>query len=72
MAAVPSGPSLDSTPHYTQIKKKNSLALARKWTIPTERPPLVGEVSVEAQYYETELVILYNILFVSFVTLFLY
>jgi hypothetical protein len=21
MAAVPSGPSLDSTPHYTQIKK---------------------------------------------------
>jgi hypothetical protein len=22
MAAVPSGPSLDSTPHYTQIKKK--------------------------------------------------
>jgi hypothetical protein len=23
MAAVPSGPSLDSTPHYTQIKKIN-------------------------------------------------
>jgi hypothetical protein len=25
--------------------KKNSLALVRKRTIPTERPPLVGEVS---------------------------
>jgi hypothetical protein len=23
MAAVPSGPSLDSAPHYTQIKKSN-------------------------------------------------
>jgi hypothetical protein len=26
-------------------KKKNSVALARKRTMPTERPPLVGEVS---------------------------
>jgi hypothetical protein len=25
--------------------KKNSVVLARKQTIPTERPPLVGEVS---------------------------
>jgi hypothetical protein len=27
------------------IKKLNSVALVRKWTIPTERPPYVGEVS---------------------------
>jgi hypothetical protein len=26
-------------------KKKNSVALVRQRTIPTERPPLVGEVS---------------------------
>ena len=31
-------------PHYL-IKKKNSVALVRKRTIPTERPPPVGEVS---------------------------
>jgi hypothetical protein len=30
-------------------KKLNSLALDRKRTIPTERPPLVGEVS--ANFY---------------------
>jgi hypothetical protein len=30
--------------HYTALKL-NSVALVRKWTIPTERPPLVGEVS---------------------------
>jgi hypothetical protein len=28
-----------------QINKLNSVAVARKRTIPTERPPLVGEVS---------------------------
>jgi hypothetical protein len=28
-----------------KIKKLNSVALVRKRTIPTERPPLVGEVS---------------------------
>jgi hypothetical protein len=39
MAAVPSGPSLDSTPHYTQIKK-----LKKKY-----RPlPLNGAEGVEA------------------------
>jgi hypothetical protein len=26
--------------------KKNSVALVRKQTIPTERPPLVGEINV--------------------------
>jgi hypothetical protein len=30
---------------YTKNEKLNSVALARKRTIPTERPPLVGEVS---------------------------
>jgi hypothetical protein len=31
---------------YFEIKgRKNSAALVRKRTIPTERPPLVGEVS---------------------------
>jgi hypothetical protein len=29
----------------TKQKKNNSVALVRKRTIPTERPPLVGEVS---------------------------
>jgi hypothetical protein len=31
------------------IKKTNSVTLVRKRTIPTERPPLVGE---DAQYYK--------------------
>jgi hypothetical protein len=30
--------------YYLTIKTKNSVALVRKRTIPTERPPLVGEV----------------------------
>jgi hypothetical protein len=30
---------------YEENKKLNSVALVRKRTIPTERPPLVGEVS---------------------------
>jgi hypothetical protein len=30
---------------YTPQKKTNSVALVRKRTLPTERPPLVGEVS---------------------------
>jgi hypothetical protein len=30
MAAVPSGPSLDSTPHYTQIKKKKRISRGAK------------------------------------------
>jgi len=30
---------------YTYVGKKNSVALVRERTIPTERPPLVGEVS---------------------------
>jgi hypothetical protein len=29
----------------TELKKLNSVAVVRKRTIPTERPPLVGEVS---------------------------
>ena len=32
--------------HDTIIYKKNSVALVRERTIPTERPPPVGEVSV--------------------------
>ena len=31
--------------HYFMYKKKNSVALVRERTIPTERPPPVGEVS---------------------------
>jgi hypothetical protein len=34
-----------SLPQKVLIEKKNSEALVRKRTIPTERPPLVGEVS---------------------------
>jgi hypothetical protein len=34
-----------TTPSYL-TKKTNSMALVRERTIPTERPPLVGEVSV--------------------------
>jgi hypothetical protein len=30
---------------FTRINNNNSVALARKRTIPTEQPPLVGEVS---------------------------
>ena len=30
---------------HLPVKKKNSVALVRERTIPTERPPLVGEVS---------------------------
>jgi hypothetical protein len=33
MAAVPSGPSLDSTPHYAQIKKKRKGYVRRAITI---------------------------------------
>jgi hypothetical protein len=29
------------------VKQTNSWALVRQWTIPTERPPLVGEVSAK-------------------------
>jgi Na+-transporting methylmalonyl-CoA/oxaloacetate decarboxylase gamma subunit len=31
--------------YYILIKKLNSMALVRERTIPTERPPPVGEVS---------------------------
>jgi hypothetical protein len=32
--------------HISYLQKQtNSVALVCKWTIPTERPPLVGEVS---------------------------
>jgi hypothetical protein len=30
---------------YFYAKHTNSVALVREWTIPTEQPPLVGEVS---------------------------
>ena len=33
------------TPLHSQTNKTNSVALVRTRTIPTERPPLVGEVS---------------------------
>jgi hypothetical protein len=33
--------------HYVKQKKKYSVALVRKRTIPTERPQLVGEVSAK-------------------------
>jgi hypothetical protein len=46
VAAVPSGPSMDSTPHYAKTKLKlNSVVLARKRTIPTKRPQPADEVS---------------------------
>ena len=31
--------------YIKKLKKKNSVALVREQTIPTERPPPVGEVS---------------------------
>jgi hypothetical protein len=34
-------------PCYVNKKKLNSVAVVRKRTIPTERPPLVGEVSAK-------------------------
>jgi hypothetical protein len=34
----------EQTGHQVLLKKLNSVALVRKRTIPTERPPLVGEV----------------------------
>jgi hypothetical protein len=37
---------------YLSIKKTNSAALVRKRTIPTERPPLVGEVSANLKRIE--------------------
>jgi hypothetical protein len=38
-------PNASFTLSYHSTKKKNSMALVRKRTTPTERPPLVGEVS---------------------------
>jgi hypothetical protein len=38
-------PVFPQTPDYVAKLKLNSLAVVRKRTIPTERPPLVGEVS---------------------------
>jgi hypothetical protein len=40
--------TFNSTPEAEVLGKKklNSVAVVRKRTIPTERPPLVGEVSV--------------------------
>jgi hypothetical protein len=37
--------AVESKEKYMDKSKKNSVALARKRTIPTELPPLVGEVS---------------------------
>jgi hypothetical protein len=39
------GSYLDQDTGYTQKQKKNSGALVLQQTIPSERPPLVGEVS---------------------------
>jgi hypothetical protein len=36
-----------STTDIFAVKKLNSVAVVRKLTIPTERPPLVGEVSAD-------------------------
>jgi hypothetical protein len=36
------------TKHNTNKEKTNSVALIRERTIPTERPPLVGEVSADS------------------------
>jgi hypothetical protein len=35
----------NQTPNNNKTNKINSVVLVRKRTIPTERPPLVGEVS---------------------------
>jgi hypothetical protein len=32
---------------YVKKKKRNSVALVRKRTVPIERPPLIGEVSAK-------------------------
>jgi hypothetical protein len=37
--------SVIAQPYKEKKHKKNSVALVRKQTIPTERPPLFGEVS---------------------------
>jgi hypothetical protein len=37
--------SLDHTSLHPTITNSNSVALVREQTIPTERPPLVGEVN---------------------------
>ena len=37
--------SLTDVNYYTKLTKLNSVALVRERTIPTERPPPVGEVS---------------------------
>jgi hypothetical protein len=36
---------VDSATNYAKKKQKTPWLVVRKWTIPTERPPLVGEVS---------------------------
>jgi hypothetical protein len=38
MAAVPSGHSLDSTPHYSQIKKKTTKTEAQNYVLIITRP----------------------------------
>jgi hypothetical protein len=39
------GAKLNIGPLFLITNKTDSLALVREWTMPTERPPLVGEVS---------------------------
>jgi hypothetical protein len=39
MAAVPSGPTLDSTPHYTQMKKEEKKVLYNRSDIVAEIKP---------------------------------
>jgi hypothetical protein len=43
---VASSPKVSFWPDGSNKLKLNSVAWVCKWTIPTERPPLVGEVSV--------------------------
>jgi hypothetical protein len=59
MAAVPSGPSLDSTPHYAQIKKKFQ---------PTALTPEVAQRYVLYGIWEKVFCMIYRVNFVAFNT----
>jgi hypothetical protein len=39
--------NIEDSEVYKKLKNLNSMAVVRKRTIPTERPPLVGEVSAK-------------------------
>ena len=44
------GTHVHSSNSYSEVIKKNSVALVRERTIPTERPPPVGEVSAKVRF----------------------